>query len=300
MVNPQTMNGVFAVPTTPFADDGSQNIEALTAGVQGVLETGVSGILALGATGEALSLTPQERETQVRAVVEAAGDAHVVVGCMAYAPTEVRALIAQARQWGADAVMVTPPFYGGLEPDSAVAALHSIMSVADLPVMVYNNPHSTGTDLRPEHLATLLDTETFWSVKETSGGAARVRELRAALGDEVDVFVGADGIALEGFTQGASGWVAASAWLLPRPCQRLWELARDGNWVDAVDLWDRLAGPLGQIEDSPAFISLIKQTLSHRGVEQGPVRSPLPTAPPEVVEALLASIEELERSPAHV
>nr|WP_306238824.1 dihydrodipicolinate synthase family protein [Ornithinimicrobium sp. HY1745] len=295
------MRGVFAVPTTPFHDDGSQNIDGLVAGVDRVLQAGVSGILALGATGEALALSSQEREAQVRAVVEAAaGRAHVVVGCMAYAPSDVSDLVARAKEWGADAAMVTPPFYGGLEPDSAVAALHSIMSVAELPVMVYNNPHSTGTDLQPEHLATLLDTETFWSVKETSGGAARVRELRAELGDEVEVFVGADGIALEGFTQGASGWVAASAWLLPDQCQRLWELSRDGNWVEAVDLWNRLASPLGKIEDSPAFISLIKQTLSRRGAEQGPVRSPLPTAPPEVVEALLASIGELERSPANV
>ncbi len=295
------MRGVFAVPTTPFHEDGSQNIDGLVAGVNNVIEAGVGGVLCLGATGEALALSTQEREAQVRAVVEAAdGRAHVVVGCMGYAPPKVSELIRQAGQWGADAVMVTPPFYGGLEPDSAVAALHSIMSVSDLPVMVYNNPHSTGTDLRPEHLATLLDTETFWSVKETSGAASRVRELRAELGDEVEVFVGADGIALEGFTQGASGWVAASAWLLPRPCQRLWELSRDGNWVDAVDLWDGLASPLGQIEDSPAFISLIKQALSRRGAEQGPVRSPLPTAPPEAVEALLATLEELERKPAHV
>lgn len=301
MTNQQMMRGVFAVPTTPFHQDGSQNIDGLVSGVGSVLEAGVGGILCLGATAEALVLSAQEREAQVRAVVEAAaGRAHVVVGCMAYSPSEVSELIAKAKDWGADAAMVTPPFYGGLEPDSAVAALHSIMSVSELPVMVYNNPHSTGTDLRPEHLATLLDTETFWSVKETSGAATRVRELRAELGDEVEVFVGADGIALEGFTQGASGWVAASAWLLPHPCQRLWELSRDGNWGDAVDLWNRLASPLGQIEGSPAFISLIKQTLSRRGAEQGAVRSPLPTAPPEAIGALLAAIEELERNPAHV
>lgn len=301
MVDQQSMRGVFAVATTPFQDDGSQNIEGLVTGVSRVIDTGVDGILCLGATGEALALSHQEREAQVRAVVQAAEDrAHVVVGCMGYAPEEVSGMIAKAKEWGADAVMVTPPFYGGLEPDTAVAALHSVMAVSELPVMVYNNPHSTGTDLRPEHLATLLDTETFWSVKETSGAASRVRELRAELGDSVEVFVGADGIALEGFTQGASGWVAASAWLLPGQCQRLWELARDGDWARAVELWNRLASPLGQIEDSPAFISLIKQSLSRRGVNQGSVRSPLPTAPSDAVDALLASIENLDRSPSHV
>lgn len=297
----QSMRGVFAVPTTPFDSNGEQWPEQTAAGIESVLAAGVTGILCLGATGEALALSPQEREDQIRTVVETtAARAHVVVGCMAYTPTEMSAQIAQAQQLGADAAMITPPFYGGLEPDTAVAALHTVMSTSELPVMVYNNPHSTGTDLLPQHLGTLLDTGSFWSVKETSGAATRIRELREELGSDVEVFVGADGIALEGFAQGANGWVAASAWLLPRACQQLWEYSNEGRWNEAVSLWNRLAGPLGQIEGNPAFISLIKQTLSRSGTEQGPVRPPLPTAAPEAVEALLTAITAMEKETAHV
>ncbi|WP_309133256.1 dihydrodipicolinate synthase family protein [Brevibacterium sp.] len=301
MTYQHTMRGVFAVPTTPFREDGSQNLDELRRGVDNALKAGIGGILCLGATGEALALTGPEREEHIQTVVEAAaGRAKVVVGCMGYSPTEVSENIAKAKSLGADAAMITPPYYGGLEPEAAVAALHTIMVNSQLPVMVYNNPHSTGTDLLPEHLAKLIDTGSFWSVKETSGAATRIRELRAALGDDVEVFVGADGIALEGFTQGASGWVAASAWLLPGPCQQLWEFVRDGNWNGAVELWNRLATPLGQIEDNPAFISLIKQALSRRGSEQGAVRAPLPTASTKSLETLLATIDAMERSNAHV
>jgi dihydrodipicolinate synthase/N-acetylneuraminate lyase len=301
MTEEQTMRGVFAVPTTPFDANGEQNIDALIAGIDRALEAGIGGFLCLGATGEALALSTHERETQIRAVVDAvAGRAHVVVGCMAYSPTEMTVLIDQAKECGADAVMITPPFYGGLEPDTAVAALHAVMSASALPVMVYNNPHSTGTDLLPEHLATLQDTGAFWSVKETSGEASRIRELREVLEADVEVFVGADGIAFEGFTQGASGWVAASAWLLPRECQRLWELSRDGEWAAALDLWNGLSSPLARIEGSSAFISLIKQALSRRGAEQGPVRLPLPTASAEEVESVLSAITEMEGNAAHV
>lgn len=292
----KTMRGVFAVPTTPFDEDGTQNIAALTDRVEAVLDEGVEGILCLGATGEALALSDEERESQIRAIVGAAERrASVVVGCMAYTPERMSAYIANAQDWGADAVMITPPFYGGLEPDAAAAALHTVMTDSPLPVMVYNNPHSTGTDLLPEHLSALADTGRLWSVKETSGAAGRVRELRAELGDDVEVFVGADGIALEGFVQGASGWVAASAWLLPRECQTLWTHARDGNWAEAVELWNGLSAALAQIEDNPAFISLIKQALSRRGVEQGPVRPPLPTADGEALESLLSTISALEK-----
>lgn len=293
MTNP--MRGVFAVPTTPYTEDGAQNLDALSRRIDEVVAAGVTGILGLGATGEALALTPAERDAQISTIVSSVDSrAHVVIGCMAYTPTEMSAQISRAADRGADAVMVTPPFYGGLEPDAVIAALHPVLTAAEVPVMVYNNPHSTGTDLLPDHLAALADTGRLWSVKETSGAATRIRELRDRLGQDIEIFVGADGIALEGFAQGASGWVAASAWLLPEHCQRLWALADAGDWAGAVELWTRLGSALGLIEGNSAFISLIKQALGHRGHEQGPVRPPLPTADSESLTELMTAIAALE------
>lgn len=288
------LRGVFAVSTTPFAADGTQDLSLLAPGVERVLEAGVDGILALGATGEALALDPAEREAQIKELVHLVdGRVPVVVGCMAYRPQDVSAMIADAKRWGASAAMVTPSFYGGLAPQDAIAALSPVLASSELPVMVYNNPHSTGVDLLPEHLAPLREHAAFWSVKETSGEATRVRELRSALGEDVEVFVGADGLALEGFTQGASGWIAASAWLTPTRCVQLWRAARDEDWATAVQAWDRLAGPLGQIEADPAFISLIKRSLGELGLEQGAVRAPLPTASDDAVASLLEALTAL-------
>ena len=288
------LRGVFAVSTTPFAADGTQDLSLLAPGVERVLEAGVDGILALGATGEALALDPDEREAQIKELVRLVdGRAPVVVGCMAYRPQDVSSMIADAKRWGASAAMVTPSFYGGLSPQDAIVALAPVLASSELPVMVYNNPHSTGVDLLPEHLAPLREHTAFWAVKETSGEATRVRELRDALGEDVEVLVGADGLALEGFTQGASGWVAASAWLTPTRCVELWRAARDEDWAAAVQIWDRLAGPLGQIEADPAFISLIKRSLGELGLEQGAVRTPLPTASDDAVASLLESLTAL-------
>ena len=176
MTNP--MHGVFAVPTTPYTEDGDQNLDALSSRIEEVLASGVTGLLGLGATGEALALSAVERESQIKTIVSAVdGRAHVVIGCMAYTPAEMSAQISNAADWGADAVMVTPPFYGGLEPEAVIAALRPVLTASELPVMVYNNPHSTGTDLLPDHVASLQDTGRLWSVKETSGAATRFREL---------------------------------------------------------------------------------------------------------------------------
>ncbi|WP_394213812.1 dihydrodipicolinate synthase family protein [Brachybacterium vulturis] len=289
-----SMRGVFAVSTTPFTPDGAQDLAMYARSIERVLAAGVDGVLALGATGEALALTDSEREAQIRHLITTVdGRVPVVVGCMAYRPHEVSALITQAAELGASAAMVTPPFYGGLAAADAVAALSPVLATSELPVMVYNNPHSTGVDLLPADLVPLLEHEAFWSVKETSGEATRIRELRGALGDGVEVFVGADGLALEGFTQGANGWVAASSWLTPARCVELWRQAREGDWSAAVQSWDRLAGPLGQIEADPAFISLIKRALGELGLAQGAVRTPLPTASDDAVTTLVATLQEM-------
>lgn len=300
-MNSSLNRGVYAVATTPYLSTGEQNLEALDQGINRAIDAGVTGLLLLGATGEALALSPDERREQVaHAISTIAGRANVVVGCMGYTPEETLEQVKTAAELGAQAAMITPPFYGGLEPEAATEALRQVMVQSPLPILVYNNPHSTGVDLTPEHLASLVDTGTFWAVKETSGEALRVRELRAALdaagenGSQIEVFVGADGIALEGFTQGATGWVAASAWLLPNECQKLWQAVEAKDWAQAVGVWDLLAKPLGLIESSPAFISLLKQSLSRELVEQGPVRSPLPTATEEAVAELAEALEALK------
>lgn len=289
-----TMTGVFAVATTPYAADGEQDLDRLGANIERVLAAGADGVLLLGATGEAMALSRQEQEAQVRSAAEVIGGrVPLVVGCMEYQPAHVVERIAQAKQWGAAAAMVTPSFYGGLEPEVAVTALEPVYAASELPLLFYNNPHSVGTDVLPEHLVPLAEHDSFWAVKETSGGATRVRELHDAIGDRAEIFVGADGLALEGFTQGASGWVAASAWLLPEQCVELWKAAEAGDWALAVDLWNKLSGPLAAIEGNAQFISLIKQTLGRFGHEQGPVRTPLGTAPAEDVDALVEAINAL-------
>ncbi|MDO5661109.1 MAG: dihydrodipicolinate synthase family protein [Brachybacterium sp.] len=285
------MDGVFAVATTPYREDGTVDPDRLISSTSRVLDAGVNGVLVLGATGEALALETKEQETVVRTVVEVVdGRVPVVAGAMHYRPQAVTEQIDRVRAWGASAAMVTPSFYGGLEADVAVRALAPVFAASELPLMLYNNPHSVGTDLLPHDLLPLQEHESFWSVKETSGAATRVRDLRNTLGETQQIFVGADGLALEGFTQGASGWVAASAWLLPQQCVALWRAADRGDWATAVELWSGLSGPLSAIEDNPAFISLIKQTLGRLGWEQGPVRPPLGTAAMEEVDALLAAI----------
>ncbi len=288
------MQGVFAVATTPFSSDGEQDLAQLTRGLERVLSAGVDGVLLLGATGEAMALTAQEQEAQVRHAVDVVdGRVPLVAGCMDYRPADVVRRVAQAKEWGAAGAMVTPSYYGGLDAEVAVAALDEVFAASELPLILYNNPHSVGTDVLPEHMEPLLRHESFWAVKETSGAATRVRELRDALGDDVQVFVGADGLALEGYTQGAAGWVAASAWLLPEQCVALARAAESGDWAKAVELWDGLSAPLSAIEGSPHFISLIKQTMGRLGFEQGPVRSPLGTASAADVEALLSAVERL-------
>src|SRR5699024_11005521 len=141
-----------------------------------------------------------------------------------------------------------------------------VLERAETPIMLYNNPGATGVDLLPAHIGELARHESLWSVNETSGAATRVRELREELGVGDEVLVRAAGLALDGLTQGASGWVAPSAWLTPARCVDLWRAADEERWGDAVQIWDVLAGPLGQIESDSAFVSLIMRALDELGL----------------------------------
>src|SRR5690625_3712466 len=128
--------GLIAVSTTPFGADGTQNLDMFRQNVNRAIEAGSDGVLALGATGEALALSRQERTAQLTALLEEAGDrVFTVAGCMAYTPARSLEMIAEAAELGIDAAMITPSFYGGLDPEVAVANLAEIIKGSVLPVM---------------------------------------------------------------------------------------------------------------------------------------------------------------------
>ncbi|MGH2859855.1 MAG: dihydrodipicolinate synthase family protein [Solirubrobacteraceae bacterium] len=269
-----TLEGVLPAVTTPF-DAGDRIDEAgLRANLRRQLDAGVGAIVAMGTMGESGALSLGEREQVLATMVEECGSACPVwAGVSADRPAVSRAYAEQAAAVGAAGVMCLPPVLYDAELHELVAHFDAVAR-AGLPIMVYNNPGASHSDLPPSTICALASAvDAIVSVKECSGDARRIAELLERSGGSLDVFVGGDDWALEGFAAGARGWVSGCANPAPRECVALWELVRDGDLASARELYTRLL-PLARLDMSPRLVQYYKAALDEVGAVGGPVRPP--------------------------
>jgi 4-hydroxy-tetrahydrodipicolinate synthase len=266
--------GIIPAVTTPFDASGAIDFDGLASNVAALLEAGVHGIVATGTMGEAGSLSAAERRSVVEAVVRAAdGRVPVIAGVSAGTPAAAIALAADAAEAGAVALMMLPPLGYRADEDEIVAYYRSVAEAAGLPLMAYNNPEASGTDMGPALLARLYrEIDAVVAVKECSGDVRRIPALiDAAPG--LEVLVGGDDWALEGFCAGATGWVSGVADVAPRDCVALYEACRAGDLETARGIYRRML-PLSHFDMTPKLVQYFKAAMDDVGFVGGPTRPP--------------------------
>jgi 4-hydroxy-tetrahydrodipicolinate synthase len=266
--------GIIPAVTTPFDASGAVDVAALQGNVTAVLDAGVHGIVATGTMGEAGSLSNAERSTVVRAVIEAAdGRVPVIVGVSAGTPAAAIAFAADAAEAGASALMMLPPLGYRADANEIVAHYRAVGEAGGLPLMAYNNPEASGIDMRADLITRLYDeVDAVVAIKECSGDARRIPELINAAPD-LEVLVGGDDWALEGFCAGATGWVSGVADVLPAECVELYDACRTGDLETARTIYARLL-PLGRFDMTPKLVQYFKAAMDDVGLVGGPTRPP--------------------------
>jgi len=266
--------GIIPAVTTPFDASGAVDTAALEGNVTALLDAGVHGIVATGTMGEAGSLSSGERRTVVAAVVEAVeGRVPVIVGVSAGTPAAAIALAADAAGAGASALMMLPPL--GYRGDAREIEAHyrAVGEAGGLPLMAYNNPEASGIDMRADLITRLFEeVDAIVAVKECSGDARRIPELINAAPD-LEVLVGGDDWALEGFAAGATGWVSGVADILPRECVELYDACRAADLETARAIYARLL-PLARFDMTPKLVQYFKAAMDEVGFAGGPCRPP--------------------------
>jgi 4-hydroxy-tetrahydrodipicolinate synthase len=265
--------GILPAVTTPFDADDRVDVAALKANVEALLEAGVHGFVATGTMGEAGSLTTEERRTVVRAVVEAAdGRGPVIAGVSSGSARQSLAYARDAAAAGVDAIMCLPPLGYRADPDEVVAFFAEVASCG-LPVMVYNNPEASGVDLSPELIVRIAgEVEGVVAIKECSGDARRLAALINA-DSGLEVLVGGDDWALEGFCAGATGWVTGVGVVAPREVVELYDLCRAGE-LDAARAVYRRILPIARFDMTPKLVQYFKAAQDAVGFTGGPTRAP--------------------------
>ncbi len=265
--------GIIPAVTTPFDTTGAVDTDALGRNLAALLEAGVHGFVATGTMGEAGSLTDGERRTVVAAAVAAAGGrVPVIAGVSSGTPATSIRYAADAAAEGADAIMLLPPLGYRADPRETVAFYRAVADATDLPIMAYNNPEASGVDLPPALIARIAgEVDQVVAIKECSGDARRIAAL---LNDtELEVLVGGDDWALEGFCAGATGWVTGVADCAPAECVELYDACRAGDLDRARAVYARLL-PLARLDMTPKLVQFFKGAQDALGFVGGPVRPP--------------------------
>lgn len=303
-MGPTDLRGVIPAIPTPFTADGrSVDEEALRRVTRHVLDGGVHGIMTTGGTGEFPHLSRDERGQVQRVVAEeTAGAVPIYAGTAACATWEAIALMEDAAAGGADAAILTPPFYFGIPDDMLARHFEDVAGAGVLPVVVYNNPLYTGNALSPALIAALMEVDGVIGLKQSEDDLGQLVEaLRLADATGRSLCTGIDSQFYPALCIGARGIFSTAAAIVPGEIVRVYDRQQAGDHAGALEQHERLQ-PLNRfLEYDPGYVSPAKEALTMMGISCGPVRRPLPDFPESERAALreaLMALGALEGVPA--
>ncbi|SLN25560.1 dihydrodipicolinate synthase family protein [Ruegeria meonggei] len=268
--------GIYTPVVTPYHDDGRVNWDALAQVIEYLIAHGVHGLITGGSTGENYAQTVDERLELARFThKQVQGRLPLVVGTGAMLTPDSLALASGAREIGADAILLaSPPYSVPTDRENALNAL-AIDKAADLPVMLYNYPHRTGTMMGEEFLDRVGRSRNFCGIKESSGDINRVH-LLARDYPHIQLGCGMDDQALEFFAWGAPFWVCGGSNFLPAEHVALYNACVvEGNFSKGRRIMSAMMPLMRVLEQGGKFIQTIKHGVTMNGIEAGVMRPPL-------------------------
>jgi 4-hydroxy-tetrahydrodipicolinate synthase len=235
-------SGSIVAIVTPMTEAGEVDFAAWDRLLDWHLAEGSDGIVVCGTTGESPTVSLAEAiELTRRAVTRVAGRVPVIAGSGSNDTAASIARTSALADAGADAVLVVTPFYNKPTQDGLVQHFTAIADDSSVPVILYNVPSRTGVDLLPETAARLALHPRIVSLKEATGDLARLAELHARCGADLEILSGDDPSAAEAMLAGAVGVISVTANVAPRLMHELCEAALGGDEAATRAIDARLA-----------------------------------------------------------
>jgi 4-hydroxy-tetrahydrodipicolinate synthase len=294
-------HGVVPPLCTPLTEDGEVDTASLERLTAFQLDAGVHGLFVGGSTGEIAQLTDAARDIALRTVVRtAAGQVPVLAGAIDTGTLRVLDHARRAKALGADAVVVTAPFYVGVGEPEVRAHYELLHAALDVPLVAYDIPSNVGYKLPSGLLSALAQDKVIAAVKDSSGdleGFQRVLDGTADSG--ASCLTGSETLADLAMARGADGIVPGLGNVDPHGYVRLYEAARRGDHAAAraeqarlTELFGIIAIPdRGRIGKISAALGAFKSALASRGVIACPrTQAPLLPLTPREREAVAAKL----------
>ncbi|MBF9031190.1 4-hydroxy-tetrahydrodipicolinate synthase [Rhodobacterales bacterium HKCCE3408] len=234
--------GSMPALVTPFRADAPEKVDwaALKALVDWQIDEGSTGIVPVGTTGESPTLTHEEHEQVIAAVIEAAdGRVPVIAGAGSNNTAEAIRFVEFAKTAGAAAALVVTPYYNKPTQRGLIAHFEALNEIG-LPIIIYNIPPRSVIDMLPATMGQLAKLPNIVGVKDATGDIARVSKQRASCGKDFIQLSGEDATALGFNAHGGVGCISVTANVAPRLCAEFQKATLSGDYATALDYQDRL------------------------------------------------------------
>mgnify|MGYP000189316495 FL=1 len=262
---------------TPFNADGSVNYAAGADFADWLLANGSDGLVVEGSTGEAATMDMDEKIKFMQTIVARVnGRAKIVAGAGTNCTASTIDLVKKMEACGVDGVLVVGPYYNKPTQEGYYQHFAAVAKATKLPIIVYNVPGRTGSNIAPETVARLAaDFSNIVAIKEAAGNVAQTAELYRVLPEDFSIYSGDDGLILPFMSVGACGLISVLANVNGNLLQQLMQAYSEGRVKDAADL-NKVMVPLAKamfIESNPIPIKAAVTKVT--GIEAGAPRLPL-------------------------
>jgi 4-hydroxy-tetrahydrodipicolinate synthase len=281
---------VLTATVTPFDASGAVDYDRYRELCTYLVEHGSDGVVVTGTTGEAPTLSDEERLELLRAALDAVGDrATVVAGTGTYSTAHSVHLTEQAHDVGAHGVLVVTPYYNKPPPRGIVAHFKAVAAATDRPVIAYNIPGRVVLNIEPETMAELAEIPNVTAVKQANDDLEQARRI-VELG--LDLYAGDDNIVYPFLEVGGRGGVCVHTHVVGPQVKEMIRRFREGDTEGAKRIDDELA-PAYELLRVVVGPIQIKAALNMVGHDVGGLRLPLVKASEDERAQIRSCLERL-------
>jgi 4-hydroxy-tetrahydrodipicolinate synthase len=285
------LGAVLTAIVTPFGADGSVDLECFQRLARHLVENGSDGLAVTGTTGEAPTLSDEERVALWEAAVDAVGDhATVIAGTGTYDTAHSIHLTERAHEAGVDGFLVVTPYYNKPPVRGIVEHVRSVAAVSDRPIVYYNIPGRVGLDVAPEALALLAEIPTVVAVKQANDDMEKARRIVEETG--LPLYAGDDNIVQPFLELGGVGGICVHTHVVGPQVAEQVRLMAEGD-VEGARRVDRELAPAYELLRVAPNPMAIKAALRLQRWDVGGLRLPLVEADEDETAAVRDCLQRL-------
>jgi 4-hydroxy-tetrahydrodipicolinate synthase len=293
MINVKNIHGAITAIVSPMRD-GKVDEESLIKLINFQIDSGIHGLVPCGTTGESATLDFDEHKRVIELTVKAvAGRVPVIAGTGANNTLEAIELTESAKASGADAVLSVVPYYNKPSQDGLYQHFKAITEAVDIPMVLYNVPGRTVTNMAPATVARLAELSNVIGIKEACGCLNQISEIIRICPKDFIVLSGDDFTAMPTTLIGGKGVISVTANVAPKAMSELMEAALNGNLAQAKEIHYRLFPLMGSMFCYPSPAPAKKGLHLMGKIASPEIRLPMTEMDEPSLNKLIAALQQV-------